>query len=119
MPQAPDQLPGRWNQRQRDRGVAVWISFLVACGGTFVLFAVVDPGRLAQAWVLEWETGVRLVYGLGFAFCFAVAFAASWLTGYMIRTGPRRGHAHGKGRPPPPEVHDPAQGNPDLRDQQW
>lgn len=119
MPTGPDHLPGRWTRRQRDWGVAVWISFLAACGGTFVLFALVDPERLAQAWVLEWETGVRLVYGLGFAFCFAVAFAASWLTGYMIRSGPRRGHAHGKGRPPPPEVHDPAQGNPDLEGQEW
>jgi len=115
----PDHVPGRWSRRQRDWGVAVWISFLAACGGTFVMFALLDPERLAEAWVLDWETGVRLVYGLGFAFCFAVAFAASWLTEYMIRTGPRRGHVRGKGRKRPPEVHDPAEGNPDLEGQEW
>lgn len=119
MTRHPGQIPGRWNRRQRDWGVAIWISFLVACGGTFALFALVDPERLAQAWVLEWQTGVRLVYGLGFAFCFIVAFAASWLTEYMIRTGPRRGHARGKGRQRPPETHDPAEGNPDLEGQEW
>jgi uncharacterized membrane protein len=119
MPQRSDQVPGRWNRRQRDWGVILWISFLAACVGTFVLFALVDPERLPQAWVMEWQTGVRLVYGLGFAFCFGVAFAASWLTGYMIRTGPRRGHARGKGRQKPTATHDPADGNPDLEGQDW
>jgi len=112
-------VPGRWNQRQRDWAVSLWVPFLAACCGSFVLFAVLDPHAIAQGWVLGWETGVRLVYGLGFAFCFLIAFMASRLTTYMIRTGPRRGHAQGKGRQRPPEVHDPAEGNPDLEGQKW
>jgi len=115
MVKTKDRIPGRWSRKQRDWGVAVWMAFLAACVGTFVLFAVVDPERLTDVWVLEWETSVRLVYGLGFFFLFLVALAASLLTEYMIRTGPRRGHARGKGRRRPPEVHDPAEGNPDLQ----
>lgn len=119
MPDSESQLPGRWSRTKRDWGVAIWISFLSACAGTFILFALVDPERLGQSWVLGWETGVRLVYGLGFLFIFLVSLLASRLTEYMIRTGPRRGHAIGSGRRPPPKVRDPAELNPDLRDEDW
>lgn len=124
MPENPhndheEVLPGRWNRTKRDWAVAIWISFLVASVGTFILFALVDPERLSQAWVLGWDTGLRLVYGLGFFFLFGLALAASLLTEFMIRTGPRRGHASGHGRRPPPDVHHPAEGNPDLKGERW
>ena len=108
------QVPGRWSRRKRDIGIVVWIAFLAACAGTFVIFAVLDPEALNDAWVLPWEMGRRLAYSLGFLFLFCVSLLASALTVFMIRTGPRRGHAHGKGRRPPPEVHAPEEDNPDL-----
>jgi len=43
-----------------------------------------------------------------------VSVFASMLSIYMVRTGPRRGHARGRGRRPPPEVLPPDANNPDL-----
>jgi hypothetical protein len=37
----------------------------------------------------------------------------------MIRTGPRRGHARGKGKKPPPVIHAPEDENPDLDLGDW
>lgn len=119
MPDHEQSVPGRWSRKKRDWGVSIWIAFLCACAGTFIFFALVDPEIVGSAWVLNWETGVRLTYGLGFALFFIVALLAARLTIFMIRTGPGRGHAKGRGKRPVPEVHDPAENNPDLRDEDW
>jgi hypothetical protein len=108
------EIPGRWSQRKRDVGTVLWVAFLAACIGTFVIFAVLDPAALNDAWVLPWEMGSRLAYSLGFLFLFCVGAVASALTAFMIRTGPGRGHAHGKGKPPPPKITSPEEENPDL-----
>ena len=71
----------------------LWIAFLGACLGSFVIFALLDPEALNEAWVLPWEMGSRLAYSLGFLFLYLVSLFASGLTIFMIRTGPRRGHA--------------------------
>lgn len=107
-------LPGRWSRGKRDLGIALWIAFLSACVGTFVIFAVLDPDALNDAWVLPWEMGRRLAYSLGFLFLFLVSLIASGLTIFMIRTGPKSGHASGMGRRPPPEIRSPEEENPDL-----
>jgi hypothetical protein len=107
-------IPGRWDQRKRDIGTVLWIAFLAACVGTFVIFAVLDPEALNDAWVLPWEMGRRLAYSLGFLFLFMVSLVASALTVFMIRTGPPSGHAHGRGKPPQPEIRSPEEDNPDL-----
>jgi hypothetical protein len=107
-------IPGRWGQRKRDIAIVVWIAFLAACAGTFVIFAVMDPEALNDAWVLPWEMGRRLAYSLGFLFLFMVSLIASVLTAFMIRTGPPSGHAHGDGKPPQPEIRAPEEENPDL-----
>jgi len=112
-------IPGRWSRQQRDIGTIVWISFLAACIGTFVIFAVMDVDALNDAWVLPWEIGSRLAYSLGFLFLFIVSLIASGLSVFMIRTGPRRGHARGKGHPPPPEIRSPEDENPDLDLGDW
>lgn len=118
--QAPgDALPGRWGRSRRDWAVCLWVAFLAACMGTFLLFALVDPELLGQSWVPGWETELRVTYGLGFAFCYLVALVATCLTTFMIRTGPRRGHARGKGRRRPPPVRDPGELNPDLEGEEW
>ena len=107
-------VPGRWGRRKRDIGIVIWIAFLSACAGTFVIFAVLDPEALNDAWVLPWEMGRRLAYSLGFLFLFLVSLMASALTVFMIRTGPQRGHSTGGGHPPPPEIKSPEEDNPDL-----
>ena len=107
-------LPGRWSRGKRDVGIALWIAFLSACVGTFIIFAVLDPEALNDAWVLPWEMGRRLAYSLGFLFLFIVSLIASALTIFMIRTGPGSGHASGQGRRPPPEILLPEEDNPDL-----
>jgi hypothetical protein len=112
-------VPGRWNRRKRDVGTVIWVSFLAACAGTFIIFAVLDPEALNDAWVLPWEMGSRLAYSLGFLFLFIVSLIASGLTVFMIRTGPKRGHARGKGRRAPPEIHSPEENNPDLDLEDW
>jgi hypothetical protein len=119
MNEGREQIPGRWSMRKRDFGLAVWISFLAACVGTFIIFAVLDPEALNDAWVLPWEMGSRLAYSLGFLFLFIVSGIASGLTIFMIRTGPGRGHAQGAGRKPPPEIRPPEEDNPDLDAGDW
>lgn len=119
MPNSEPSLPGRWSRSKRDWGVSIWVAFLAASAGTFVLFALIDPEVLGEAWVPSWETGLRLTYGLGFGFLFVISLLATRLTSFMIRTGPRSGHARGKGRKPAPEIHDPAENNPDLGEEEW
>ena len=114
MNSSADNIPGRWGRRRRDIGISIWIAFLAACIGTFVIFAVMDPEALNDAWVLPWEMGRRLAYSLGFLFLFIVSLIASGLTVFMIRTGPQRGHSSGRGRRPPPEIQSPTAKNPDL-----
>jgi hypothetical protein len=48
-----------------------------------------------------------------------VSLVAARLMTFMIRTGPGRGHARGKGRRRPPTVRDPEELNPDLRGEKW
>jgi hypothetical protein len=115
---APE-IRGRWSMRKRDIGTAIWVAFLAACVGTFVIFGVMDPKALNDAWVLPWEMGRKLAYSLGFLFLFIVSLIATSLTVFMIRTGPGRGHATGSGRRPLPEIKDPGEDNPDLDTGEW
>jgi len=108
-------VPGRWNHRQRDLGIIAWISFLAACVGTFIIFAVLDPEALNDAWVLPWEMGHKLAYSLGFLFLLLVSLLASALTVYMIRTGPAKGHYRGRGRRAPPQIDPHAAEDPELK----
>lgn len=107
-------MPNRWNRRKRDLGVVLWVAFLAASVGTFILFGVVDPSEIESAWMQDWEISRKLAYSLGFGFLFAVSLLATGLTAFMIRTGPRSGHAAGQGGRPPPEIRDPSEDNPDL-----
>ena len=114
MNESSEYIPGRWGRRRRDIGISIWIAFLAACVGTFVIFAVMDPDALNEAWVLPWEMGRRLAYSLGFLFLFIVSLIASGLTVFMIRTGPGPGYASGRGGRPPPKIKSPTEKNPDL-----
>jgi len=109
----------RWSMRQRDWAVVLWISFLSAATGAFVLFGLVDPLDMVNAWADEYDIGMRLAYGLAFAFLYLVCLLASALTMFMIRTGPSDGHAKGEGRRPIPKIQDPSQSNPDIDGEEW
>jgi len=107
-------VPDRWNRRKRDIGVALWVAFLAASAGTFVLFGVIDPSELESAWMQDWDISRKLAYSLGFGFLFIICLLATGLTAFMIHTGPGAGHASGQGGRPPPEIRDPGEDNPDL-----
>ena len=104
----------RWSMRQRDWAVVFWIAFLSASAGAFVLFGLVNPLDMVNAWKDEFDIGVRLAYGLAFAFLYLVCLLASSLTMFMIRTGPSHGHAKGADKRGIPDVQDPGKNNPDL-----
>ena len=109
----------RWSMRQRDWAVVFWIAFLSAATGSFVLFGLVDPLDMVNAWADEYDIGMRLAYGLAFAFLYLVCLLAAALTMFMIRTGPSAGHTKGEGRRPIPKVQDPSRSNPDINDEDW
>ena len=107
----------RWNMRQRDWAVVLWIAFLTAAIGEVLLFGLIDPRDLVASWTAQYDIGERLTYGLGFAFLYLLCLLAAWLTMFMIRTGPQRGHAKGDGERPIPQMHDSEYTNPDLKDE--
>jgi len=92
---------------------------LSASAGAFVLFGLVNPEDMVGAWSNEFDIGVRLAYGLAFAFLYLVCLLAAALTMFMIRTGPSRGHLEGKGKRSIPNVRDPSESNPDLDGEDW
>jgi hypothetical protein len=105
--------------RQRDWAVVFWVAFLSAAAGAFVLFGLVDPMDMVNTWADQFDIGVRLAYGLAFAFLYLVCLLASSLTMFMIRTGPARGYSSGEGGHSLPQVQDPSQSNPDLDGEDW
>ena len=109
----------RWSMRQRDWAVVLWIAFLSASAGAFVLFGLVNPLDMVGPWADTYDIGVRLAYGLAFAFLYLLCLLAAALTMFMIRTGPSRGHLQGKGRRSIPKVKDPSRSNPDLDGENW
>lgn len=109
----------RWSMRQRDWAVVLWIAFLSAAAGAFVLFGLLDPVDMLGVWIDRLEIGVRLAYGLVFGFLYLLCLLATSLTMFMIRTGPATGHSNGTGRRSIPKVTDPAKTNPDLEGEDW
>jgi len=109
----------RWSMRQRDWAVVFWIAFLSSAAGAFVLFGLVNPMDMVSTWADEYDIGVRLAYGLAFAFLYLLCLLASSLTMFMIRTGPSSGHSKGKGRRSIPNLQDPSQSSPDIDGEDW
>lgn len=107
----------RWSQRQRDWAVVLWVSFMSASAGAFVVFGLFNPLDIIHTYADELEIGVKLAYGLAFAFLYLLCLLPSVLTMFMIRTGPAQGHSRGEGRRAIPKVRDPGESNPDLDDE--
>jgi hypothetical protein len=104
----------RWSQRQRDWAVVLWVSFLSASAGAFIVFGLFNPLDMIDSLAGEYDIGVELAYSLAFAFLYLLCLLPAVLTMFMIRTGPTQGHSQGKGRRSIPEVADPLESNPDL-----
>lgn len=109
----------RWSMRQRDWAVVLWIAFLSAAAGAFVLFGLVNPLDMVSDWADEYDIGLKLAYGLVFVFLYLVCLLACSLTMFMIRTGPASGHSRGEGRRAIPKVMDNSDTNPNLDDGDW
>lgn len=109
----------RWNRRQRDWAVVLWIAFLSAAAGAFFLFGLVNPMDIVSSWADEFDIGLRMAYGLAFAFLYLVCLLSAALTMFMVRTGPSKGHAKGQGRRSLPEIQDPSDSNPDIDGENW
>jgi hypothetical protein len=105
--------------RQRDWAVVLWVAFLSAAAGSFVMFGLINPLDMVSDWAHKYDIGVRLAYGLAFGFLYLVCLLSAALTMFMIRTGPARGHARGQGRRAIPKVLDPSESNPDLDGEDW
>jgi hypothetical protein len=72
-----------------DAGIVVWASFLAACIGTMVFFALFDPLLLADdiappAWLRDRMTA----YTIGFFFFWLVSGLASAFTAFLVDTRP-------------------------------
>ena len=93
--------------RQRDWAVVFWIAFLSAAAGSFVLFGLINPLDGLNAWADQYDIGVRLAYGLSFAFLYGICLLAYALPMFMIRNGTQRVHTKGEGRQPKAEIRHP------------
>jgi hypothetical protein len=81
------EAPRRWPIPGRDVALLLWASFLAACVGTMLFFAVFDPVLLAHDdapphWLADRMTG----YACGFFFFWALCSVATLLTAFMIDT---------------------------------
>ena len=75
------------SQRWRDIAVALWTSFLAACGASLLCFAFVDPAGIELLQDIDSPLLARMTgYALGFFFFWGVALAACLLTLYLVRT---------------------------------
>lgn len=65
--------------------VVLWASFLPATVATMLFFAAFDPAELALSATFPIEMSRMAGYALGFAFFWALAAAAAWLTALLLR----------------------------------
>jgi hypothetical protein len=84
----PTETPAAtWSPRSQGIGVALWMSFLVACIETMIVFAFLDPvtlgfeGLSPSLWALQ-----PMLYGCGFFLFWSFAFIAAGVTAYMMET---------------------------------
>ncbi len=79
-----------WSGRTEAIGVSLWASFIAACFETALVFAYLDPLMLG----FDERSGQSsiafrsMVYALGFFMFWLFTFGSSFLTAYMLRSGP-------------------------------
>jgi len=74
----------QWSFKKRTIARVLWLSFLSAAIGFFIIFGVIDPGSLDLAFSFHFPLTRELGYGLGFLFLFCMCFLASSLTAWML-----------------------------------
>ncbi|HUG99909.1 MAG TPA: hypothetical protein VMQ83_12175 [Gammaproteobacteria bacterium] len=84
-----------WRRRQRDIAYVAWASFLMACAGTAVFFAMVDPQVLSGTTTPGWEISREAGYAIGFFGFWLLTAATGVFLIWLVRTenGPRAGNA--------------------------
>lgn len=73
-----------WSHKKRTIARVLWLSFLCAAIGFFIIFGLVDPGSLDLAFSLHYPLSRQLGYGLGFLFLFFICLLSSGLTAWMM-----------------------------------
>lgn len=74
----------RWSTKKRTIARVLWLSFLSAAIGFFIIFGLIDPGSLDLAFSLHYPLSRQLGYGLGFVFLFFICLLSSGLTAWMM-----------------------------------
>jgi len=74
----------KWSIKKRTIAQVLWLSFLSASIGFFIIFGMIDPGSLDLAFSFGFPLTRELGYGLGFLFLFCTCFLASSLTAWML-----------------------------------
>lgn len=64
--------------------VLLWASFLPAAVASMLFFAAFDPAELALSATFPVDMSRMAGYALGFAFFWALAASAAWLTALLI-----------------------------------
>jgi hypothetical protein len=88
----PDHRPTsavRMSPRAADIAAAAWGSFLAACFGALVFFALIDPGRLGEASDSLGQIDRMTGYGVGFFFFWLICAVGAGLTLLLVRTSRR------------------------------
>lgn len=73
-----------WSPKKRTIAQVLWLSFLCAAIGFFIIFGLIDPGSLNLAFSLPYPLSRELGYGLGFVFLFFICILSSGLTAWMM-----------------------------------
>lgn len=85
----PDQIPAKttYSRRLHYAGAVLWASFLAACIGSMVFFAMFDPYHLSEITTWPIELDRKWGYTLGFFGFWALALLSSFITTVLLLPG--------------------------------
>ena len=83
------ETPRPWRRGQRDLGYVIWASFLMACVGSAVFFAMVDPAVLSGTTTPGWEISREEGYAIGFFGFWLLTAANAVFVIWLVRTEPQ------------------------------
>lgn len=78
-----ESLTETWSTKKTTIAQVLWLSFLCAAIGFFIIFGLIDPGSLDLSFSLHFPLSRELGYGLGFLFLFFICLLTSSLTAWM------------------------------------
>lgn len=74
-----------WPRDRQKLGVLLWISFLVSCAFSVLLFAFVDPLLIVDAVNCPYLESRYAGYAIGFAFLWLQGLVGGWLILRLVR----------------------------------